>query len=995
MGYMTVKFIDKEYSIPEDLLIYIDLLELTTDVKMAVSKKFYQLLRNEEAGCIEDTQIQPEIDKQTGRFIAKLLEYGIYDRTVNDYLNDNKGVEFISEVNRAAFQNAKQLLLQELDEYKSGVEDALYKRDASITGMGFSIWSSSFINHAIYAAMEASTLKEQEAAANKEYQREIDALHNSITSRHDGAKKKYIDSVYIPNMEAAIAVFAYELLDTYVADLIKNGKLNKAVLNYISIDRSNDLLKNLSLSPNKKEILHKAFESCPYNLQVYEKTLSCNFMDFDTYQTARCFKQGTSIMVSLLRNLGEASYPTTFKINYDVAEKIAELTRNDVVSVLQPKVEDYAAAVVNAYVHVVEMLSKRESATEIMGEFSEEAIFGGSAISKGKASAYVAGLVPQKVWDDLTEKCGYTNLLNRIKAQIPGADNAQTKREVDLILEEKLYPFFETARNEIATKITIAKAAEEKRKAEEKILEQNRRARNKKMAIIITPIIIAAVVFTVVLNSVIIPNNKYKRALELYNDGSYSEAIAAFSALENSEDSVKHIGDCYIQLGDYDSAIKAYGTTDIVIPDGVTSIPADAFKGCETLTSITIPNSVNSIGYAAFANCHSLKDVYITDLAKWCSITFDDFTSNPMNFGVNLYLNGEPVTDIVIPDNITQINDYAFASCECLASVVIKNNVTSIGKSAFSSCDNLEQIILPNSITTIKAGAFRWCGNLTEVLIPDSVTEIGENAFTGCNNLATVSIPCSVSKIEKEAFAKCELLESVMLSHGVSYIGEGAFRECGNLNYISIPSSIEHFSRYAFEGCEKLISIDFGGTVNDWYSIEKEPLWVDTRENYTINFTSDDWLADIETNFTAGTPLTIADSIVYVENNEEWGNYFEDAWKHIKVEFGDGGTYFFYDDDGDSTGINDIGEMRTYRNVVLGESSEAELIAAYGSGAPRIFDTTTDPLYLALRDHHDQKYLDDSNTVYFYDYDGLYQIAFFVDNFGIVDFIAYFDGVLY
>lgn len=214
MSYMPVKFIDKEYSIPEDLLIYIDLLELTTDVKMAVSKKFYQLLRNEEAGCIEDAQIRPEIDKQTGRFIAKLLEYGIYDRAVNDYLNDNKGVEFISEVNRAAFQNAKQLLLQELDEYKSGVEDALYKRDASITGMGFSIWSSSFINHAIYAAMEASTLKEQEAAANKEYQREIDALHASITSRHDGAKKKYIDGIYIPNMEAAIAVFAYELLDT-------------------------------------------------------------------------------------------------------------------------------------------------------------------------------------------------------------------------------------------------------------------------------------------------------------------------------------------------------------------------------------------------------------------------------------------------------------------------------------------------------------------------------------------------------------------------------------------------------------------------------------------------------------------------------------------------------------------------------------------------------------------------------------------------------------
>ena len=101
------------------------------------------------------------------------------------------------KVNQTALSKMKELFIQELDEYKAGVEDALYKRDSSITGMGFSIWSSSFVNHAIYAAMEASTLNKQEAAANKGYQREIDALHRSIISKHDGAKKTYIDSTYI------------------------------------------------------------------------------------------------------------------------------------------------------------------------------------------------------------------------------------------------------------------------------------------------------------------------------------------------------------------------------------------------------------------------------------------------------------------------------------------------------------------------------------------------------------------------------------------------------------------------------------------------------------------------------------------------------------------------------------------------------------------------------------------------------------------------------
>ena len=259
MSNITVKFIDRDYSVPEDLLVYLDLLDLTNDVRMALNKSFYQLLRNEEVGCIGDEQIRPEIDKQVGRFIAKLMEAGVYDRTVTDYLNGNKGFELISKINQTALSKMKELFIQELDEYKAGVEDALYKRDSSITGMGFSIWSSSFVNHAIYAAMEASTLNKQEAAANKEYQREIDALHRSITSKHDGAKKTYIDSTYIPNMEAAVAVFAFELLDTYISDMIKNGKLDKSILGYINIDRSNDLLKNLDLSPNKEAILHKAF----------------------------------------------------------------------------------------------------------------------------------------------------------------------------------------------------------------------------------------------------------------------------------------------------------------------------------------------------------------------------------------------------------------------------------------------------------------------------------------------------------------------------------------------------------------------------------------------------------------------------------------------------------------------------------------------------------------------------------------------------------------
>ena len=364
------------------------------------------------------------------------------------------------------------------------------------------------MNHAIYAAMEASTLNKQEAAANKEYQREIDALHRSITSKHDGAKKTYIDSTYIPSMESAIAVFAFELLDTYISDMIKNGKLDKSILNYINIDRSNDLLKNLDLSPNKEAILHKAFEACPYNLQVYGKTLNHGLMDYATYQTAQYFRQGKNILFSLVANLGEVEYPSKFKVNYVAAEKMAEFTQSGVISVLQAKTKDYVASVIKAYGDTVRMLDNRQQAAKIMSELSEAAILSGSSASKGKASAYINGIVSQNVWTELTEKCGFTDLLDKIKAQVPGAESATTKRDVDLLLEDKLYPMFEEARQIRENEITKKREDEAKQKAAEAEKARLTAKRNKKIkkiglvaAIVVIIIAIASTIITKTTNA--------------------------------------------------------------------------------------------------------------------------------------------------------------------------------------------------------------------------------------------------------------------------------------------------------------------------------------------------------------------------------------------------------------------------------------------------------------------------------------------------------------
>ncbi len=162
-----------------------------------------------------------------------------------------------------------------------------------------------------------------------------------------------------------------------------------------------------------------------------------------------------------------------------------------------------------------------------------------------------------------------------------------------------------------------------------------------------------------------------------------------------------------------DKAFKKCTTlTSVMIEDGVKSIGAWAFAGCSSLTSVTIPKSMTSIDSLAFDDCIRLKRVYITDIAKWCEISYSNNISNPLIIAHNLYLNNELMTDLAIPDSVTKI-----------------------GESAFDGCKSLTSVIIPDSVTNIGDYAFYNCRNLTSVTIPDSVISIGDKTFSRCKSL--------------------------------------------------------------------------------------------------------------------------------------------------------------------------------------------------------------------------------------------------------------------
>ena len=156
-----------------------------------------------------------------------------------------------------------------------------------------------------------------------------------------------------------------------------------------------------------------------------------------------------------------------------------------------------------------------------------------------------------------------------------------------------------------------------------------------------------------------------------------------------------------------------------------------------TLTEIAIPDYITAINDGTFYSCSSLTNVYITDLTAWCNIKFANYSSNPLYRAKNLYLNGELVTDLVLPDSVTNIGSYAFAFYETLSSVTFNSTVTSIGESAFYSCDKLTDLIIESGVTSVGRYAFASCDNLKSVTISNGNATIDSYAFSNSWSLTT------------------------------------------------------------------------------------------------------------------------------------------------------------------------------------------------------------------------------------------------------------------
>lgn len=137
--------------------------------------------------------------------------------------------------------------------------------------------------------------------------------------------------------------------------------------------------------------------------------------------------------------------------------------------------------------------------------------------------------------------------------------------------------------------------------------------------------------------------------------------------------------------------------------------------------------------------------------------------------------------------------------------VIIEEGVTSIGKYAFYFGKITGNLVLPNSIETIEEYAFYGCDKLSgELVLPNNLKTIGKWAFSGCSGLTgDLVLPAGLEKIEEYAFFKCNGFKGkLILPDSLKYIGFTAFEDCSGFSGdLLLPNDMDRIEYGAFYGC--------------------------------------------------------------------------------------------------------------------------------------------------------------------------------------------------
>ena len=256
--------------------------------------------------------------------------------------------------------------------------------------------------------------------------------------------------------------------------------------------------------------------------------------------------------------------------------------------------------------------------------------------------------------------------------------------------------------------------------------------------------------------------------------------------------------------------------TKITLPEELTAIQYEAFYGTN-LSEITIPNSVSQMGAGAFSNCYNLSTVNLSSSLA---------TLPESAFASNYYGPYNKISEITIPEGVTNIGKSVFASAAQLTTVHLPLSLEGISTSAFYNCENLaniyyagtqeqaESILIGTSNTNLTSATWHFGSSGQGGEEPSN--KLGDNLTWEISSAGALTIKGTGTMANLTGNApwsdQINKITTVTIENGVSSIGSNAFAGCDQVLIVNLPSTVTIIGESAFAQCPEIKVVNYAGT---------------------------------------------------------------------------------------------------------------------------------------------------------------------------------------
>ncbi|MGU8040100.1 leucine-rich repeat protein [Streptococcus suis] len=309
-------------------------------------------------------------------------------------------------------------------------------------------------------------------------------------------------------------------------------------------------------------------------------------------------------------------------------------------------------------------------------------------------------------------------------------------------------------------------------------------------------------------------------SLDLNDENGYEDRSAEEGSKVEEENRNKRLA--------YFAELNRSGFSRIEIPEGMTMIDHEAFRGNKTLKEIVLPTTLTTIEYGAFENSGLEKLVLPASLTSIGNRAFAGIPTlkevvipKNVTYAPNIFAGSENLKKVTFEDGITVIPASILAGTS-VEEIHLPSSVEIIDSYAFSENKYLKKINLKDGVKAIYSGAFSGNGSLAQVDLPDTLEYIADYAFSGTGSLASIDLPASVKQIGYSAFYDSGLT-SINLPAKLELIGNSAFYST-RLSEVKLPASLKNLGWGAFSNIDSLKKVEVNSNIatshysNSWFS---------------------------------------------------------------------------------------------------------------------------------------------------------------------------------